>query len=181
MASTHRMRAAVTGLTMESPPSPEVSETASTSPVAARVRARRKARVAQRFDEADALRLELLSIGVVVTDGKDEDTWVALGAQVSETHDLCMQWSHRKRQFCNQPRCTKEWFCQEHCAAGLRGRMPCPLDPRHNLKPAAMGSHLARCQKAPGRPAMATGDGGEPSADSGCNFGPDVSHRARYS
>jgi len=143
------------------------------------VAARDAARTRGSYPEADALRLQLLNRGVVVLDAAEPGsgvptTWTQLPATASRS---CMSWSHKRQAYCPAARCGADWFCARHCEAGLAGRIPCPLDPRHNLKPAAMAGHLERCQQAPGRPALAISPAGAETAishgwiEAGCNGG----------
>ena len=64
----------------------------------------------------------------------------------------CVAWRKRRLAFCGEPRTPGEWFCAVHCDGGEAGRVPCPLDPRHSVRPAQVASHMQRCQRAPGRP-----------------------------
>ena len=142
--------------------------------VAALVKARAAARRAGDYTSADSLRARLLGAGVVVLDGcgrVEASSWMRVRALAGAgaRHHCCMVWSHRKLRFCPATRAVGEWFCPAHVKGGLRGRVPCPLDPRHNLKPAKVAAHLEVCQSKPGTTALAAADGLSSSTTSAAN------------
>ena len=130
------------------------------------------------FIQADAIRSQLLQAGIVVFDTHNSTTtnllsnnktnihnsrsnntntnpknWMRIQQKI--THPNCMCWSHRQLKFCSTSRYPGEWFCEDHCLrGGLKARVPCPLDPRHHLKPAKVQAHLTVCQNKPGSTAM---------------------------
>ena len=130
------------------------------------------------FIQADAIRSQLLQAGIVVFDTHNSTTtqissnnntnihnsrsnntntnpknWMRIQQKI--THPNCMCWSHRQQKFCSTSRYPGEWFCEDHCLrGGLKARVPCPLDPRHHLKPAKVQAHLTVCQNKPGSTAM---------------------------
>jgi hypothetical protein len=144
--------------------------------VASLVAARSEARLRREFALADAIRRDLLGMGVVVFDASENgqtSAWRRLPQGAGSSGGGCMSWSHRRQAFCPEPRCDAEWFCRAHCET-LAGRIPCPIDPRHNCKAAALASHLERCQQAPGRPALLSVTAAAPAwVEAGINHGPE--------
>ena len=126
--------------------------------VLARTRMRRR----HEYAAADAARISLLLNGVVVEDGPGgESVWVRLpdyGDTSPRKRILhlpkagCMLWSHKKRSFCKNTREPHQYFCAFHIASrgDLTGKMPCPLDPRHSIRPAKAFAHVHICQSRPG-------------------------------
>ena len=108
----------------------------------------RRMRRRHEYAAADAARISLLLNGVVVEDGPGgESVWVRLpdyGDTSPRKRILhlpkagCMFWSHKKRSFCKNTREPHQYFCAFHIASrgDLTGKMPCPLDPRHSIRPA---------------------------------------------
>jgi hypothetical protein len=94
---------------------------------------------------------------VVVSDSEafpDGNHWMRVSANnQEEPHESkgCMCWGHKRQSYCGNKRAEGEWFCESHVANGYRGKMPCPLDPRHSAKPAKIASHVLFCQSKPGQ------------------------------
>jgi hypothetical protein len=107
------------------------------------------------YEESDLFRTELLSLGVVVSDWEtfpDGNHWMRLEVtEYASKSKGCLCWRHTRQNYCGLERLIGEWFCANHVANGFKGRIPCPLDPKHSLKPAKIASHVLVCQSRPGQ------------------------------
>ena len=123
------------------------------------VQLRKRFRSGGEFAKADALRNQLLLRGIVICDSwcrnsSDPEAngreWMRLECRVKEIagHTGCMKWNHKQRAFCASKRDATEMFCRDHLLSdsSLKGRLPCPLDPRHCIKPARAFAHTKICQ-----------------------------------
>lgn len=118
--------------------------------VEALLQERRSARETGDFKKSDSVRHFLLQQGIFVEDGKDlsSPSW----QRVSMTHAAqgCRQWMRRKSDFCSQevpP--SSSYFCVAHQDCN-KGRIPCPLDPKHSVQLAKLAGHLRVCQYSQG-------------------------------
>eukprot|EP00937_MAST-01D_sp_MAST-1D-sp2_P001422 g1422.t1 len=113
------------------------------------VRLRTNARVLGDFAEADAIRNSLLWRGILVEDLSETETRVQkMPVSIAEitTGRGCMCWMRRKGAFCGARVEKEEWYCAAH-SKSHKGRVPCPLDPKHSVAIAKLPGHLRVCQR----------------------------------
>eukprot|EP00943_MAST-04B_sp_MAST-4B-sp1_P000501 g501.t1 len=122
------------------------------------VEKRSQLRVKRDFKAADEIRNELAFKHKIFFTDSDNNKWIKVDAKwQSNEKRKCLLWSHRKLAYCkrqtvnNNIDVANKFFCsiciKKH---KLNGRIPCPLDPRHNCLLSKIPSHLRFCQSKPG-------------------------------
>lgn len=122
---------------------------------------REAARRREDFSRSDALRDAFLTRGIMLEDGGKNvpASWKRL--PVAPRGEGCMHWTRRKESFCSKPCSAGTFFCEAHETSN-RGRVPCPLDPKHSVVLTKLSGHLRVCR----------GDGGGKTADEDDNAPP---------
>lgn len=133
---------------------------------------RRDARELGKFAEADSIRETLLWQGIIVEDNDPslDSQWRRLPVSMSLRGRGCLCWMRRKEEFCGLPiPGSQEYFCADHLEQH-KGRVPCPLDPRHSITIAKLAGHLRVCQSVTLQPTAAPA-ADDPFLKQGVNVG----------
>ena len=145
-------------ITQYSPPS------SSNTNIERLVKQRSQFRALKQYKQADAIRNQLAFKYKIFFIDSDNDKWIQINTKWTNNESKkCLLWSHRKRSYCNKDIANKNgnddinnnistnFYCQ-HCIEkfNIIGRIPCPLDTRHNCLLTKMPSHLRFCQSKPG-------------------------------
>lgn len=108
---------------------------------------RKGARERSQYSSADTLRDSLLLQGIMVEDDEHSlnSSWKRLPRLPCVSEDRCLYWLRRDGEFCKQPIAEDSHFCEAHRTT-MKGRVPCPLDPKHSVLLTKLAGHMRVCQ-----------------------------------
>eukprot|EP00927_Polykrikos_kofoidii_P015474 TRINITY_DN16883_c0_g1_i1.p1 TRINITY_DN16883_c0_g1~~TRINITY_DN16883_c0_g1_i1.p1 ORF type:complete len:578 (-),score=72.01 TRINITY_DN16883_c0_g1_i1:14-1747(-) len=109
---------------------------------------RKLAREQADYVKSDAIRASLLLHGIALEDEERSlcTSWKRFSVNSDARGTACMCWLRRSNRFCGESVAEQDgYFCASH-QQSHKGRVPCPLDPKHAVALSKLAGHLKFCQ-----------------------------------